>query len=203
MALITGLGLIAVSILTAALSRILAEEMGAWNPSIIRGLIKLAVGRLPEGRRERFQEEWQSHVNEVPGQIGKLLVAVGFLLAAYKLAWSDWRNRARERRVSFLVVVDEALSNATRLVNLTLSHKDLVPLERAEQARLLLSELQESRNHLYAVTPDTRLTWILNLLHPVKAHRLAGTVEQIEHQTKRIKQLNSRIRNLLGELERK
>jgi hypothetical protein len=142
MALITGLGLIAVSILTAALSRILAEEMGAWNPSIIRGLIKFAVGRLPDAKRERFLEEWQSHVNEVPGQIGNLFVAAGFLLAAYKLAWNDWRNRARECYVSPLMLVDEAVTNVTTFINLIQSDADLASPER-DQARLLLSELQE------------------------------------------------------------
>lgn len=99
MALITGLCLIAVSILTAALSRLLAEEMSAWTPSIIRSLIKFAVGRLPEHHRERFEEEWQSHVNDVPGQIGKLLAALCFLFAAYHITLND--RRAREREVSF------------------------------------------------------------------------------------------------------
>jgi len=32
-----------------------------------------------------FEEEWHSHVNEVPGDIGKLTVALGFLTAARKM----------------------------------------------------------------------------------------------------------------------
>jgi hypothetical protein len=202
MALITGLGLIVVSILTAALSKILAEEMSAWNPSIIRRLIKLAVGRLPEGRRERFQEEWQSHVNEVPGQIGKLLVAAGLLFAAYKVALNDL-NRARERGVSTLALVDEALSNATTLVNLMESDEDLGFRERANQARLTLSEIQENRNRLatlYAATPDTWLTLIFKLLHPGTEASVCR--EKIEHQAKQIKELNSEFAKRLGELKR-
>jgi hypothetical protein len=204
MALITGLGLITVSILTAALSRILAEEMGAWNPSIIRRLIKFAVGRLPEGKRERFLEEWQSHVNEVPGQIGKLLVAAGFLLAAYKLAWNDWRNSARERDVSPLVSVDEALSNVATLMNLIHSADDFASLG-ADQYRLTLSELQKARNDLatlYAATPDTGLTLVVKLLHPVTALQIARTTKQIEHRADQIRGVNSRIVKLIEGLKR-
>jgi lipopolysaccharide/colanic/teichoic acid biosynthesis glycosyltransferase len=41
---------------------------------------------LPEDQRERFAEEWPSHVNEVPGDISKLLVACGFFLASLKMS---------------------------------------------------------------------------------------------------------------------
>ncbi len=75
-----------VGVLTAALSKILVGEIGAWCPRIVRNLIKLAVARLPENQQDRFDEEWQSHVNEVPGTVGKLLAAAGFLLAAHNLA---------------------------------------------------------------------------------------------------------------------
>jgi hypothetical protein len=36
---------------------------------------------LPEPQ-ERYWEEWSSHVQETPEQVGKLLVAAGFLIAA-------------------------------------------------------------------------------------------------------------------------
>lgn len=94
MALITAVALFIVSLLTAVLSRVLAEEIEAWIPSIIRSLIKLAVAWLPENQRERFDEEWQSHVNEVPGRVGKLLSAAGFLLAAHRMALS-FRGKQR------------------------------------------------------------------------------------------------------------
>jgi uncharacterized membrane protein len=61
--------------------------------SITRSLIKLAVAWLPQGQRERFGEEWQSHVDEVPGKIGKLLCCVGFLFAAYNMALITRRNQ--------------------------------------------------------------------------------------------------------------
>ena len=46
MALIIGFGLFLLSVLTAALSRVVAEEFVAWNPFFVRWLIKIAVARL-------------------------------------------------------------------------------------------------------------------------------------------------------------
>jgi hypothetical protein len=125
MALITGLGLIVVSVVTAVLSRILAEEMGAWSPSIIRSLIEFAVGRLPEHQRERFEEEWQSHVNDVPGQVGKILVAMGFLIAAYDVALNDRRNQMLETQVLLLARLDDMRSTSTTVVNLIQNDENL------------------------------------------------------------------------------
>lgn len=116
MALITGLGLFIVSVLIAALSRTVAEEIEAWTPSIIRSLIKLAVGWLPEPDRERFDEEWQSHVSEVPGNVGKLVVGVGFLFAAHKMVSTGLRNHVREALSRKAAQVEELRSSVTLLV---------------------------------------------------------------------------------------
>jgi len=49
---------------------------------------------LPPTQRERFEEEWQGHINEVPGDIGKLTVALGFLRAARKMTSALKAGRA-------------------------------------------------------------------------------------------------------------
>jgi Bacterial sugar transferase len=69
-------------------SRQLTDEMKAWTPWTIERILRSAVSVLPESERERFEEEWCSHIDEVPGQIGKLYTACGFLLAARKMAAS-------------------------------------------------------------------------------------------------------------------
>jgi len=68
----------------AMLSKLFAEEIGAWLPWISDQLTQLAVKRLPEVHQERYLEEWRSHLNEVPGKIGKLAVAVGFVRVAFR-----------------------------------------------------------------------------------------------------------------------
>lgn len=70
----------------SVLGSALASELKAWAPRITRRLIKCAVAQLPEDRRTRFQEEWTSHVNDIPGEIGKLIVALGCLSAAFKMS---------------------------------------------------------------------------------------------------------------------
>jgi hypothetical protein len=85
MELITAIFLFLVGRFGTACSRLLADECNAWIPWIIQLVIRRAITRLPPAQRERFQEEWQSHVNEVPGQIGKLAVSLGFLTAARKM----------------------------------------------------------------------------------------------------------------------
>jgi hypothetical protein len=43
------------------------------------------VSRAPEHLRERLAEEWRSHVNDTPGDLGKLVAAFGFVWASRKL----------------------------------------------------------------------------------------------------------------------
>jgi Bacterial sugar transferase len=66
-------------VLGAAISR-------QWVPWMIRHIIDRAVRMLSEDQRERFTEEWRSHVNEIPGDAGKLIVALGFIVASSKMA---------------------------------------------------------------------------------------------------------------------
>jgi hypothetical protein len=86
MAAIIGVGGIFAALFTAALSGLFAEELRAWIPRMIESTIRHAVDQLRAGQRERYAEEWRSHINQMPGQIGKFAVAVGFLLAARRMA---------------------------------------------------------------------------------------------------------------------
>src|SRR5215469_9793045 len=74
-----------VGIVAAASSKILADEFKAWRPRLTRELVALAVRRLPGEQRERYSEEWLSHVEEVPGEVGKVLASIGLLWAGVRL----------------------------------------------------------------------------------------------------------------------
>lgn len=97
MALITAIFLSLVGAVGTTLSGLLKDEVKAWIPWMIQRIIRSAVARLPQDHRERFQEEWQSHVNEVPGDIGKLTVALGFLSAAHKISPSRIGVQIRQK----------------------------------------------------------------------------------------------------------
>ena len=72
-------------LLGAAVSRQLADEFKAWTPRIIESFIRCAIRKLPEDQRERFREEWRSHINETPGEIGKFFIALTLLSAPRKM----------------------------------------------------------------------------------------------------------------------
>jgi hypothetical protein len=74
-----------VGIAAAASSKILAEEFKAWRPCLTKKLVALAVSRLPESKRERYNEEWSSYLEETPGEIGKMLAALGLVWAGSRI----------------------------------------------------------------------------------------------------------------------
>lgn len=78
------------SVLSAALSRLFADEVKEWSPWIVSRVTEVALKLLPPNRRDRYREEWASHVTEVPGNLGKLVVALGFCSAAVRMA--GWRS---------------------------------------------------------------------------------------------------------------
>src|SRR5258708_685090 len=73
-------------VLGAAFSKQAADEFKAWTPRLLAAVVQCAIRRLPEDQRERYAEEWRSHIDETPGEIGKLIVGLGLLPAARKLS---------------------------------------------------------------------------------------------------------------------
>jgi hypothetical protein len=76
MALVLAFGAMIVAVLTPLMPRFTTR------------LLRIAIRRLPEAQRERFAEEWASHINEVRGEISKVAVALGCIFAARQMASS-------------------------------------------------------------------------------------------------------------------
>src|SRR5437868_13604989 len=85
MGIIVAIGVIAMSILGAALSQQLTDEFKAWTPKLVELLIRRAVRGSPAENQDRLNEEWHAHTDEIPGQIGKLFVAIGFVIASVEI----------------------------------------------------------------------------------------------------------------------
>jgi hypothetical protein len=62
-------------------AKLLGDEIKAWLPWMTQRTVDLSVRFLPEDQRERFREEWLGHVSEIPGDVGKFVVALGFIHA--------------------------------------------------------------------------------------------------------------------------
>src|SRR5579871_4106496 len=95
MGLVSSVLLGAIAICGAVCVKVLADEFKAWAPAIVVKIIATAVRTLPAELRERFSEEWPSHVEQVPGDLGKITVACGFIIAALDMANGPFGLRKR------------------------------------------------------------------------------------------------------------
>jgi hypothetical protein len=77
-ALVTGLLLV----VAACLGNSLADDLRARLPSHYATLVRLAVRRAPPHLRERLAEEWGAHLNDMPDNLGKLLLALDLFRAS-------------------------------------------------------------------------------------------------------------------------
>jgi Bacterial sugar transferase len=86
MGLVLAVGAFVGALLIGVLGEVLSDECKAWLPWIAERLIRRAVNSLPQNQRVRYNEEWRSHVDEVPGAIGKVLVASSLLRAGWRMS---------------------------------------------------------------------------------------------------------------------
>jgi exopolysaccharide production protein ExoY len=100
----------ALAILGAVCAKVFADEFKAWAPTIVAKIIDAAVRTLPAELRERFSEEWLSHVNQIPGDLTKIAVACGFVIAASDMANGPFRLRKRVLDLVFAGVTLLALA---------------------------------------------------------------------------------------------
>jgi hypothetical protein len=107
-AVLSILGVVA-AILIPVAARIISDDAKEWLPWITRRLIERAVSRLPEGERERLEEEWSSHVNEWPGGLAKIYVAYGYLSASKSIAklarFGESRPRITDRVLAAVILL--------------------------------------------------------------------------------------------------
>ena len=73
-----------------ALSRLFADEFKAWIPWLLDRLARRAIAKLPDEFKDRYDEEWRGHLNETPGELGELVVAFGFSIAADRMNYGPW-----------------------------------------------------------------------------------------------------------------
>lgn len=99
-------------VLVTAFSKQVADEFKAWVPRLVAAVIRCAVRRLREDQRDRYAEEWRSHIDETPGEIGKLIVGLGLLPAAWKLSRISPKPRALQIEDIVIAMRDQERSKA-------------------------------------------------------------------------------------------
>lgn len=108
----------AISVLVGTFSKVAADEVKAWSPSIATRLLTLAVKRLPEADRKRYTEEWNSHVADTPGSVGKISVAFGFIFAAGRIRREQQIALADRVLITLCVPVIWLSMRAFRFINI-------------------------------------------------------------------------------------
>lgn len=89
---------IGASVAGALLAGLIAVEAKGWAPRICHRLVDRAVRRLPAKYRTRYREEWLAHLDELPTVLSRLMVAIGFGLAAERIHWCERRHVRRAQR---------------------------------------------------------------------------------------------------------
>jgi hypothetical protein len=77
-------------LLKTVLSKLVADEIIVLLPLLTDTIVKFAASRVPPYRRERCEEEWASHIADIPGQLRRLLEALGFVRVGYAVAITEW-----------------------------------------------------------------------------------------------------------------
>jgi hypothetical protein len=80
------------TILTAAAVGVLVEEAKAMLPWLSDRVLRTAVRLLPDDRKERYLEEWASHLADVPGPISKLAFTLCLPPGALRIRFYFWRG---------------------------------------------------------------------------------------------------------------
>jgi hypothetical protein len=208
MALIAGVGLFFVSVLVAALSRILAADIEAWILWVIRRLIRIAAGWLPENGRGRYKEEWEGYVDEVPGVVGKMLAAAGFLLAAPRMALTMRKSDEASSWLQTLAQIEAANAQIVKVVNAIRTDRsldangDLQSLANELSHRSVTSkeELRQAAAIFSAYTaPSTIGSKISGLFLVRKKRTLRKLFCQLSVEAKKSVALSSQLITLLEE----
>jgi hypothetical protein len=77
------------------MGNMIASQLYDCTPLLARWLVLRAIVRLPQSERDRYREEWLSHLAECPGKLTGLYHAFGCLRASGALASF---SRARPKR---------------------------------------------------------------------------------------------------------
>ncbi len=138
-------------VVSSLLSRVIGDEISAWVPGLCRALVRCAAARLPESQRARFSEEWQSHIDEIPGIFVKLLTAADFSRAAIGMVMSQRHKEAAEKWVHTAQHFKESHSKVVVLLNRVVSIEGVATIEAATPH---VARLNGFREHLEKISNE-------------------------------------------------
>jgi hypothetical protein len=163
-------------IILAIVCGILANELFAWSPRLSDLLLKIAVNRMSHKLQDRMREEWQAHLNALPGGLSKLSAAAGFLFSTF---WGFRRSREDEieRRIAFEVAF--AVNREKERIFCALEAQQRDVLAKSE-ARLELAE--EKLKETLKSTRENRTQLVQRRIHGSPYARLSSGYKTTRHR---------------------
>lgn len=168
-------------ILLAILCGILANELFAWGPRLSDLLLKIAVNRMPLKLQERMQEEWQAHLNALPGGLSKLSATACFLLSTF---WGFRRYREDETPVE----IEERIALEVALALNQERARISSALESALEMRQRVAKANVERTNKAIEELERRLRWnrtrlVKRRVHEKDPDRSSATLPPYRYKT--------------------
>jgi hypothetical protein len=144
------------SVLGAIVLKLMIAEIQDWLPALTKRTIERAAQRLPQELRPRYSEEWFADINEFPGNVSKLVRAIGCyrcanqLLRSYRLATPTRYSVGvthRESEIRFFIYDRFEIAIDLNIIDITIV--DRRPTDGAEARDILffaLDRLDELRS---------------------------------------------------------
>jgi hypothetical protein len=123
-------------LIISVLSKLFADEFKSWSPRLVTALIGSAVSRLPKEKQERYQEEWLSHLEEVPGEISKIVSALSFQIASLRIELACLKFKRAELRHA---QAQHSLKSRARMTGDEMFTLGLLPEEKLDWRKFALS----------------------------------------------------------------
>jgi hypothetical protein len=102
-------------VIIGILGNIFAAEICDWAPSAARLIVRRAASKLPGYQRQRYEEEWLSHLEEYPGKITQVLQACRCAVAGHKLRNAKG-DRIQKAMLSILFFLYEFMIERNRML---------------------------------------------------------------------------------------
>jgi hypothetical protein len=127
-------------------------------------LIELAVQHLPDEMKDRFSEEWKSHVNDAPSDLAKSLAAFRFLMASARFQLAALRLKSLQELglsvSTYILQLSSYLANEENLRKVKRSHAIFTGFVVQLIMIFLVAICAMSRQGLYIILSIAACLWI-------------------------------------------
>ena len=206
MAMMGGVLLVA-GVITSVISKLLADELNAWIPWIARYITSFSARRLPKKLRERFGEEWASHLNEVPGSLGKILTAISFLVAVPRMGLAIKREEFVASLECYLANIDHLLQSAKDGLlivegdpRLTSIDSVSTPLQRLRHSVTTMEEERRKMANALDAASKLRNNFLLVSIYYLLRKTLNTRIQQLSSSNETADDAIRRIRHVIDKL---